>query len=191
VVIVWTRRRSKYLPWLILALLYSYANAWLYLPAWLSIGLPVVTVVAWMLRRVLWRLLRRVWSKLRRSLSRPKQLAYRSLDDVEWDEFEQLVADVFMARGYRTELTKRSGDQGIDVIAERKSQRVGIQCKAYSRPVGNDAVMAAVAGSKYYQCNRTVVACTSSFTRTAVELADKTGVELWDRKRLESELRWR
>lgn len=153
-------------------------------------GLLIVLAMAWLLRKPLFRGLRRGASAFWRRVRRKPNLVDVDLDKISWSDFEQLVGRLFSARGYSVSYTKRTADQGIDVIAENKTQRVGVQCKRYSNAVGNDAVMAAIAGSKFYQCNRTVVVCTSTFTRAAIELADKTGVELWDRKRLESELRW-
>lgn len=184
------RDLERYSAWVvglfILATTLPYADRW----PWAVITLYAGLVALWILRRQLFgwssRLLRRLWTRIRR---RPQYQSV-SLDTIAWDEFERLVAGVFERRGYAVELTKQSADQGIDVIAKKGKLRVGIQCKRYEGSVGNDAVHAAVAGSVFYNCNRTVVVSTSNFTRAAVEMADKAGVELWDRKRVESELSW-
>ena len=74
--------------------------------------------------------------------------------------------------------TRGSGDQGIDIIASRRGKRYGIQCKYYTHPVGNKAVQEAFAGAKYYNCGRSIVLTNNTFTKSARELAERTGVEL-------------
>lgn len=169
--------------WLLLQR-FMIVNDWV--PLAILASIPVIVFF----RKPIFRSLRWIAAKVWRRLRRKPNLDRIDLDHMSWSDFEQLVGRVFEARGYKVTYTKRSADQGLDVIAESKAQRVGIQCKRYSGSVGNDAVMAAIAGSKFYQCNRTMVVCTSTFTRAAIELADTTGVELWNRVRLESELRW-
>ncbi len=77
-------------------------------------------------------------------------------------------------------MTNATGDQGLDVIAEKQGLRYGIQCKFYSHPVGNKAVQEAYAGCGYYDCDVPVVMTNSTFTVSARELADQLGVELWE-----------
>jgi predicted RecB family endonuclease len=95
-------------------------------------------------------------------------------------EFEAHVAWYYRQLGYRIEMTKASGDQGIDVIAENDVERIGIQVKRYSGSVGNSAVQEVVAGLRHYGCSRGVVVTTSAFTRGAIALARSNGVELID-----------
>ena len=77
-------------------------------------------------------------------------------------------------------VTNATGDQGLDVIAEKQGLRFGIQCKYYSHPVGNKAVQEAYAGCGYYDCDVPVVMTNSTFTASARELAEQLGVELWE-----------
>ena len=68
-------------------------------------------------------------------------------------QYEQKCAKKLKRHGFRKiEITRESGDQGIDIIAYRKRKKYGIQCKYYSYPVGNHAVQEAFAGAKY--CSR-------------------------------------
>lgn len=100
-------------------------------------------------------------------------------------EFEAYVALVLRDNGFkRVELTAGSGDQGVDILAERNGKRYAIQCKNYEGAVGNFAVQEAYAGAQYYGCDEAVVICPGAFTRGAKELAASTGVLLWDEKKL-------
>lgn len=99
--------------------------------------------------------------------------------------FEQFCADLLMANRFDTAyVTPGSRDQGIDVIAERDGIKYGVQCKCYSSDVGNKAVQEAFAGKTYYDCHLGVVLTNRYFTRSAVELAKKNGIILWDRDKL-------
>lgn len=101
------------------------------------------------------------------------------------EEFEDYVAVVLEDNGFRdVELTPASGDQGVDILATRGGKRYAIQCKNYGEAVGNFAVQEAFAGCEYYECDVAAVICPGSYTRAARELAESTGVLLWDGKRL-------
>jgi restriction system protein len=80
--------------------------------------------------------------------------------------------------GYSTQRTKATGDQGIDIIAEGKGRRLGIQCKGYEASVGNHAVQEAYAGKEFYQCDSCAMITNSSFTRGAVDLATSVNCTL-------------
>ena len=64
-----------------------------------------------------------------------------------------------------------------------------IQCKNYEGAVGNFAVQEAYAGAQFYGCDVPVVICPGTFTRGAKELAESTGVELWDGDKLSRMMR--
>lgn len=113
-----------------------------------------------------------------------KEVAKFDINDIDLmsgSQFEWFVSYLFTKLGYSTEITKTSGDQGIDVIAKRGEAVVAIQTKCYSKPVGNHAIMEAVAGAKYYNATKTMVITNNVFTKSACELAKANNVVLWDR----------
>lgn len=96
--------------------------------------------------------------------------------------FEDYCADILRRNGYKhVQVTRSSGDQGVDVLASRKGKKYAVQCKYYSGAVGNKAVQEVMAGQVYYNCDAAIVMTNSTFTKSAKELAEKAGVELWDR----------
>ncbi len=102
-------------------------------------------------------------------------------NEMSGHEFEQACAKKLKKNGFSNiSVTKGSGDQGIDVIAYKNGKKYGIQCKYYSSPVGNWAVQEAFAGAKFYDCDIAVVMTNTTFTKSAYELAQKTGVQLWE-----------
>ena len=106
------------------------------------------------------------------------------IDKMNGFEFEDFIALLFRKLGYKTSITKSSGDQGIDVLAIRNNITLAIQAKCYSGIVGNHAIMEAVAGVKFYNADKCLVVTNSKFSKSAIELAKANGVELWDRKKL-------
>ena len=78
-------------------------------------------------------------------------------------------------------LPKKSGDQGVDIIAYKHFSKYAVQCKYYSYPVGNKAVQEVYAGGKYYDCDRCIVMTNGTFTKAAISAANKLDVKLWDK----------
>ncbi len=93
-------------------------------------------------------------------------------------EFERWVADSLSAFDWNAEVTQGSGDQGIDVIAEKDGKKIGLQCKLYSSAVGNKAIQEAHAGKSHYSLDGVGVLTNSNFTQSAKDLAFSTGVLL-------------
>ncbi|MBU0967168.1 MAG: restriction endonuclease [Proteobacteria bacterium] len=96
-------------------------------------------------------------------------------------EYEHAVAKTIndYANGWNAEVSKASGDQGLDVMATRNDGvSVAIQTKYYNTPVGNKAVQEIIAARGYYKTDYAVVISNSSFTRSACDLALANGVEL-------------
>lgn len=97
-------------------------------------------------------------------------------------KYEYKVAGYLRRRGFRkVRVTKASNDYGVDVIAYKRRQKYAVQCKFYSKPVGVHAVQQVVGGMRYYDCDRAIVVTNNTFTRQAVELAQKNEVILIDR----------
>ncbi len=100
-------------------------------------------------------------------------------------EFERFLGELFKKMGYNVVNTKLSGDQGADLIIEKLGEKTAVQAKCYFDPVSNKAVQEVVASKNHYNCNKSLVITSSSFTKSAISLASSNNVELWDRKKLE------
>lgn len=87
---------------------------------------------------------------------------------------------LFSKMGYLTLVTKASGDQGIDIIAEKNGGRIGIQAKCYSSQINNSAIQEIVAGIKHYNLDKAIVVTNNYFTKSAQKLAKSNNVILWD-----------
>ncbi|MBH0229536.1 restriction endonuclease [Halobacillus yeomjeoni] len=103
-------------------------------------------------------------------------------------EFEKLVAILFQKLGYSVEITKAVGDQGVDLIVEKDGRKYGVQTKCYSKPVSNKAIQEIVAGIKYYNLDRAIVVTNNTYTKSALNLAERNNVLLWDGAILEEKI---
>lgn len=112
------------------------------------------------------------------------------IDLMEGHDFEYYCAELLRRRGFQeVEVTKGSGDYGIDILAEKEGVTYAIQCKRYNAPVGVKAIQEAYAGRDYYDRMVGAVLTNQYFTQPAVEAAKKLKILLWDRGYLEGMLR--
>ncbi|MCD8039131.1 MAG: restriction endonuclease [Lachnospiraceae bacterium] len=110
----------------------------------------------------------------------------QELDDMEGLEFEAYCARLLAGNGFvEVEVTKSSGDYGIDILAEKEGVTYAVQCKRYTAPVGVKAVQEAYAGRDYYDRMVGAVMTNQYFTKPAAEAARKLKILMWDRDYIE------
>ncbi|MCQ2966119.1 MAG: restriction endonuclease [Alphaproteobacteria bacterium] len=104
------------------------------------------------------------------------------LDEViTGEDYENFVERIIKEAGYEVETTKTTGDQGVDLIVYEKYNadiKVAIQCKFYSKPVGNKAVQEVKAGMEFYDCKYGGVCSNNTYTPAATSLANKLDIKL-------------
>ena len=109
----------------------------------------------------------------------------KSIEDMSGHDFEYFCASLLKASGFvSVRVTPGSGDQGVDIIAEKEGVKYAFQCKNYSHPLGNTPVQEVHAGKYFYNCDVGVVITNSSFTTGAMDLAKATGILLWDNRKI-------
>lgn len=109
----------------------------------------------------------------------------RDFDSMSGRDFEYFCANLLMENGFsNVEITKESGDHGIDILAEKDGISYAIQCKCYSSDIGNSAVQQAHTGKSIYRKDIAVVLTNRHFTPQAREEAIVLGVKLWDREKI-------
>ena len=93
-------------------------------------------------------------------------------------EFEDYVARIARSCGVPVIMTSITGDWGVDLIVGNRPDRLAVQCKRRSRPVGAAAVQEVVAGAPMHGCTKTMVVTNHEFTPAARKLAELHGCEL-------------
>jgi restriction endonuclease Mrr len=103
-------------------------------------------------------------------------------------EFETYVARVLSSAGYEVQGTPATGDQGADLIAKKDGRTTIIQAKRHQGAVGNKAVQEVVSAVRFYEGDEGWVVTNSTFTPSAMALAQKTNVKLIDGVALKKKL---
>jgi restriction system protein len=101
-----------------------------------------------------------------------------ALSQMSGTEFEDHVARIARKTGAPVIMTPLTGDWGVDLIVGRRPDRLAIQCKRQSRPVGAGAVQEVVAGAPMQDCTQTMVVTNHDFTPAARQLAELHGCVL-------------
>ncbi|MFG2905502.1 restriction endonuclease [Kitasatospora sp. NPDC048286] len=84
-------------------------------------------------------------------------------------EFEDLIAELFRLRGFKVMTTARSGDVGVDVVAEDLTPVTGgkivIQAKRYKKTVPPTAVRDLESTVRHHGANKGILVTTAGFGR--------------------------
>jgi SNF2 family DNA or RNA helicase len=114
------------------------------------------------------------------------------INTLKADEFEGLCSLLYRKMGYTTFLTVRSGDKGVDVVAEKDNKYTLIQCKLTSSKNVHSSALREVFGAKNIyasnlgvQIEKTVVITTSEeITVDTKEFSKTNEVEVITKKKL-------
>src|SRR5215204_4562159 len=129
----------------------------------LLIGSVVVALlVAWHLR-----------SRPTTPTARELALRFEAVRSMSGAQFEIFTADLFTALGHQAVVLGGAGDQGVDVIVNRRGERVAVQCKNHNRPVGNRPVQEVFAGARHHRCVEACVVAPGGYTIGATAFLEK------------------
>jgi hypothetical protein len=112
------------------------------------------------------------------------------LDSLSGVEFERLILALLQRMGFRAEMTRTTGDGGIDIVANLDKPIIGgrylVQCKRFTEsligaPLVREFYGAVVADRKSV---KGILITTSGFTTQAREFAETLQIELIDRNQL-------
>ena len=98
-------------------------------------------------------------------------------------QFEEYIGGLLEEEGFSIEMTPKSGDFGVDLIAKRENRKVAVQVKYYreGNKVGVQDLNQVLGGRNYYNCDTAMMVTSSSLTNSAWELANNTDrVWIWE-----------
>lgn len=119
-----------------------------------------------------------------------KESNYVTLYDVinilKPDEFEALCSLIYKKKGYRSFLTVKSGDKGVDVVVEKDNKYSLIQCKLLSnKNITKSALSEVYGATKIYSSylsiqieNKIVISTAELITNDTKEFSKFNGVEI-------------
>lgn len=93
--------------------------------------------------------------------------------------FELAIRDFLSRRGCEAQMTKGSGDGGIDLVVKMGGSTFWCQCKGHASPIGV-AVIREIAGVCSLRGGRPVVIAVNGYTNSAIATANKLRVQLID-----------
>ena len=104
-----------------------------------------------------------------------------TVDTMSGLAFEKIVCMLLERQGYEAGNMRASSDYGVDIIINKGKERIAVQVKRSKNKIARKAISDAVAGMKYYNCNKAMVVTNSEFTEDAREFARGTECILIDR----------
>ena len=115
---------------------------------------------------------------------------YNNFQDMNPYKFEEFIGKLFEEMGYKIEVTRKTGDYGVDVVARKHAETIVIQVKRWRNPVPPKEVNALLGSMVNYRATKAIFVTTSSFTKNARQIADRNPeLELWDMEKLRGKVR--
>jgi HJR/Mrr/RecB family endonuclease len=119
---------------------------------------------------------------------RKRRLLFESgidkVDSMSGKVFEEFLLEHFKHLGYTGYLTANTKNYGADLALQKDGMKVVVQAKRWKNNVGIDAIQQILGAIKYYDASKGLVVTNSSFAKSAYDLANSNGIELWDRTKL-------
>ena len=97
------------------------------------------------------------------------------------EQYEKFIGEKFKEKGYEVLISPLSNDWGLDVIAIKGQEKLGIQAKMYgdsNRKVNRSAIMELASAARYQDCTKAILATNGEVMSDAIKVAEKLGVEI-------------
>lgn len=96
-------------------------------------------------------------------------------------QYEDYIGTLFAQKGYAVTVSPLSNDWGIDVMAIKGYEKIGIQSKMYgqsNRSVNRRVIMELYGAAAYQDCTKAVLATDGDIMPDTVMVAEKLGIEI-------------
>lgn len=109
----------------------------------------------------------------------------KKVDALSGFDFETFISCLLDTYGFKTKLTEKSGDKGVDIKAKFNGRKIAIQTKLYyGKSVGVGAIQEIHTAMDFFDCQYSCVITNSKYSASAMEVAEKLNVRLIDRQML-------
>jgi len=92
---------------------------------------------------------------------------WKSLITPDGIEFENAVERLFVDLGYKTNRTPKTGDEGVDIIANKNGEIIAIQCKAHTKKLGASVVRELYGSMMHCNANQAILATINGVTENS------------------------
>ncbi|MBN2182729.1 MAG: restriction endonuclease [Sedimentisphaerales bacterium] len=108
---------------------------------------------------------------------------YEKTQDTYWKslrgiKLEKAIAELYNKIGYSVQMTKASGDEGIDLILSKKDETIVVQCKGHEKPIGVGVVRDLYGSMMHYGANKAILVCPAGFTKGVVQFMTNKPIQL-------------
>ncbi len=96
-------------------------------------------------------------------------------------QFEDLVCEHFLNKGFKAKATPYSNDYGVDVFATKGKEKIAVQAKMYgggTRKINRQMVMELHGAKDYFDCSKAIIATDGILLADAMEVANKLKIEI-------------
>jgi hypothetical protein len=113
--------------------------------------------------------------KAQRDYQRRREEYWESLRGVE---FEVSLARLYSDLGYAVEITKGSGDEGVDLFLRKDEKVIVVQCKGHGNPIGVGAIRDLYGAMIHFEADSAILACPTGFTTGVEKFAKDKPIQL-------------
>lgn len=103
---------------------------------------------------------------------------FEDLNKINWRKFEELSAQFFKNKGYDVMLGKGRKDGGADIIAQKDTEVIIIQCKKWKDKVGVSEIKAFHDDVSYGNYSSGFLVCSNDITRDSKNLIEERKYEI-------------
>lgn len=122
--------------------------------------------------------------KVKQHEQKLEEIIGSNINSLSGVEFEKVCQKLVQNMGFKTEITKASGDGGVDLIAYNNqpllSGKYIIQCKRYTGSVGEPIIRDLYGVITSERANKGILMTTGHFTKSAIAFAEGKPIELID-----------
>jgi HJR/Mrr/RecB family endonuclease len=113
-----------------------------------------------------------------RRLKEEKQKKSEYWVNLDGWKFEKEIAVLFRKNGYQANVTRGSGDGGVDIFLRRDNKDFVVQCKQHASPVSPAVVREIYGALLHHKADGAKIVCTNGFTSGAIKFAEGKPIEL-------------
>lgn len=109
----------------------------------------------------------------------------RDIEGLLPSDFERFIGHILCRLGYSVINIAIGEDIGIDVLAVKDDEVLGIQIKKYTnRKVNLEMIYHVYGAAAFYDCTRPIIVTLGQLTTNATDIAKKLKVEVWSKDKI-------
>lgn len=110
---------------------------------------------------------------------RSREFIKDKITGLDWDEFQELIAGVLRAMGYKTRVTPTGADRGVDILASPdgfgfEQPRIVVECKHRKEAMGSQEIRSFLGGR--HKDDKGLYVSTGGFTKDARYEAERANI---------------